>query len=297
MNKNDKRNDNVANKKILIIFISVFVAAVLVFGLILGIIAAVKNSRAAVKYDGYTMSEEETAYFLSYYKYRYMMLLSQSGVENVEDTKGFWNKIDENENKTYGELLKSGAEQFLKEIIVSVSIFNRYDKLNSSEKTLIKSAAKNVLTYRADGNRDKFNELAAEYGFFEALLKAWPFCFYLCGLILSALGGLFTGATALKDMGGTVTAVSQIAEISQMGLEYFLLLLPLLAMNLAVFNVLPVPSLDGARAVFVLIEMVCRKPVNRKIEAWIHTVGLFLLLGLVVFFDIYHFAVAARLLI
>jgi len=136
-----------------------------------------------------------------------------------------------------------------------------------------------------------------KYGFFESIGKAWPFCFYLCGLILSALGGLFTGATALKDMGGTVTAVSQIAEISQMGISYFLLLLPLLAMNLALFNVLPIPSLDGARAVFVLIELIFRKPVNRKIEAWIHTIGLFLLLGLVVFFDIYHFAVAARLLI
>ena len=142
-----------------------------------------------------------------------------------------------------------------------------------------------------------FTYEAESYGFFESIAKAWPFCFYLCGLILSALGGLFTGATALKDMGGTVTAVSQIAEISQMGISYFLLLLPLLAMNLALFNVLPIPSLDGARAVFVLIELIFRKPVNRKIEAWIHTVGLFLLLGLVVFFDIYHFAVAARLLI
>ena len=189
MNKNDKRNDNVANKKILIIFISVFVAAVLVFGLILGIIVAVKNSRAAVKYDGYTMSEEETAYFLSYYKYRYMMLLSQSGVENVEDTKGFWNKIDENENKTYGELLKSGAEQFLKEIIVSVSIFNRYDKLNSSEKTLIKSAAKNVLTYRADGNRDKFNELAAEYGFSYNSFKSATEIFYKAAMAQNAVYG------------------------------------------------------------------------------------------------------------
>ena len=141
-----------------------------------------------------------------------------------------------------------------------------------------------------------FNQ-AEKYGFFESFAKAWPFSFYLCGMILSALGGLFTGATALKDMGGTVTAVSQIAEISQMGLSYFLLLLPLLAMNLAVFNVLPIPSLDGARAVFVLIEMIFRKPVNRKVEGWIHTVGLFLLLGLVVFFDIYHFAVAAKLLI
>lgn len=135
------------------------------------------------------------------------------------------------------------------------------------------------------------------YTVFESVGKAWPFSIYLCKTILSALGGLFTGATALKDMGGTVTAVSQIAEISQMGIEYFLLLLPLLAMNLALFNILPIPSLDGARSVFVLIEMIFGKPVPRKIEGWIHTVGLFLLLGLVVFFDIYHFAVAAKLLL
>lgn len=135
-----------------------------------------------------------------------------------------------------------------------------------------------------------------KYTVFESIGKAWPFSIYLCKTILSALGGLFTGATALKDMGGTVTAVSQIAEISQMGIEYFLLLLPLLAMNLALFNVLPIPSLDGARSLFVLIEIIFRKPVPRKIEGWIHTVGLFLLLGLVIFFDIYHFAVSAKLL-
>lgn len=135
------------------------------------------------------------------------------------------------------------------------------------------------------------------YTVLEALGKSWPFCFNLCGMILSALGGLFTGATAVKDMGGTVTAVSQIAEISKMGIEYFLLLLPLLAMNLALFNVLPIPSLDGARALFVFIEMIFRKPVPRKIEGWIHTIGLFLLLGLVIFFDVYHFAVAAKLLL
>ena len=136
-----------------------------------------------------------------------------------------------------------------------------------------------------------------EYGFFEAIGKSWPFCFYLCDTILDALGGLFTGATSVNDMGGTITAVSQIAEISQMGIGYFLLLLPLLAMNLALFNILPIPSLDGARSVFVVIEMIFRKPVPRKIEGWIHTIGLFLLLGLVLFFDINHFIVSAKLLI
>ena len=135
-----------------------------------------------------------------------------------------------------------------------------------------------------------------DYSFFEAILKAWPFCFYLCGLILSSLAGLFTGATAISDMGGTVTAVSQIAEVSKMGINYFLLLLPLLAMNLALFNVLPIPALDGARAVFVLIEMIFRKRVPEKIEGWIHTIGLFVLLGLVIFLDVYHFAFASAFL-
>ena len=115
-----------------------------------------------------------------------------------------------------------------------------------------------------------------DYNFFEAVGKAWPFCIYICGTILGALGGLFTGATSVNEMGGTVTAVSQIAEISQMGIGYFLLLLPLLAMNLALFNILPIPSLDGARSVFVVIEMIFRKPVPRKIEGWIHTIGLFI---------------------
>ena len=135
-----------------------------------------------------------------------------------------------------------------------------------------------------------------DYSFFEAIAKAWPFCFYICGLILSALGGLFVGSTPLKEMGGTVTAVSQIAEISQWGINYFLLLLPMLSMNLALFNILPIPALDGARAVFVLIEMVFRKRVPEKIEGWIHTIGLFVLLGLVVFLDIYHFVFASAFL-
>lgn len=137
---------------------------------------------------------------------------------------------------------------------------------------------------------------AESYGFFEAVLKAWPFCFYLCGLILSAFAGLFTGATAVSELGGTITAISQMAEISSYGLSYFLLLLPLIAMNLAVFNILPIPALDGARALFVLIEIIFRRPVNRKVEAWIHTIGLFVLLGLVVFLDIYHFFVASYFL-
>lgn len=163
-------------------------------------------------------------------------------------------------------------------------------------KTLVKNGAI-VYVPESVGVGITYQQYFQEYGFFESVGKAWPFCFHLCDTILDALGGLFTGATSVNDMGGTITAVSQIAEISQMGIGYFLLLLPLLAMNLALFNILPIPSLDGARSVFVVIEMIFRKPVPRKIEGWIHTIGLFLLLGLVLFFDINHFIVTAKLLI
>ncbi|MBQ8424979.1 MAG: site-2 protease family protein [Clostridia bacterium] len=130
---------------------------------------------------------------------------------------------------------------------------------------------------------------AKEYSFFESIGKSIPFAFYLCKLILVSLVGLFTGAIAVSEAGGTITAISQMAEISKMGIGPFLLMIPLLSANLALFNVLPVPSLDGARSVFVLIEMIFKKPVPRHIEGWIHTIGLFALLALVVFLDINHF--------
>ena len=54
-------------------------------------------------------------------------------------------------------------------------------------------------------------------------------------------------------------------------------------MNLGIFNLLPFPALDGGRLLFQLIELIFRRPVNRKVEGYIHTVGLLLLLALMVF--------------
>lgn len=133
-----------------------------------------------------------------------------------------------------------------------------------------------------------YSQYAKNYNFFESLYKAWPFCFYIISLIFNALIGLFTGATALSEAGGTITAISQIAEISQVNIESFLLLIPMLSMNLALFNILPIPALDGAKTVFVLIELIFRKPVNRKVEGYIHMVGLIVLLALVIFLDLNH---------
>ena len=67
-----------------------------------------------------------------------------------------------------------------------------------------------------------------------------------------------------------------------------LYIISIISANLAVFNLLPIPALDGSRMVFTTIEWIFRKPVPRKIEAIIHTVGLVILVALAVFFDIFH---------
>ena len=57
-----------------------------------------------------------------------------------------------------------------------------------------------------------------------------------------------------------------------------LYMMMLISINLGIFNMLPFPALDGGRFLFLLIEAVFRKPIPRKAEAVINSIGLGLLL-------------------
>ena len=125
--------------------------------------------------------------------------------------------------------------------------------------------------------------------FTEALGECWTFSIRWCHKIFIILGDLFTGGVPLKDLGGPVTTIKVMADTTSQDFSFIFILIPVIAVNLAVFNILPVPSLDGARCIFVLIEWIRRKPINRDLEGKIHMFGLFALLGLVVLVDILHF--------
>ena len=64
-------------------------------------------------------------------------------------------------------------------------------------------------------------------------------------------------------------------------------IMALLTVNLGIFNLLPLPALDGGRLFFMLVELVRGKPVPPEKEGVVHTIGLLLLLALavVVFFN------------
>jgi regulator of sigma E protease len=57
-------------------------------------------------------------------------------------------------------------------------------------------------------------------------------------------------------------------------------IIALISLNLAFFNLIPFPALDGSRILFSLVELIIRRPIPRKVEAAIHAVGFLILLGL-----------------
>lgn len=130
---------------------------------------------------------------------------------------------------------------------------------------------------------------AARFGFFETIGRSFVYSFKIAGSIFRVLGELLTGRLGLDAFGGPVTTISMTAQLASMGLRYFLEIAGYIGVNLAVFNLLPIPALDGSKIVFTVIEWIRGKPVNRKVEAIIHFAGLIFLLGFAVLVDILQF--------
>jgi regulator of sigma E protease len=108
--------------------------------------------------------------------------------------------------------------------------------------------------------------------------------------ILVGLSDMIRGRVQ-PDLEGPIGITQKIASAARHGAVDFLAIIIALSVYLGLFNLLPLPALDGGRALFLGIESVTRKRVNPKIEAAVHTAGFVLLLGVLVivsFKDIRH---------
>lgn len=114
--------------------------------------------------------------------------------------------------------------------------------------------------------------------------EAWRYCEDSSKIIVRALGKLFTTGEGFESTTGPVGVIQQVSQLTQIGgLAALLNLAIIISINLGLVNLLPIPGLDGARLIFMLIEAVRGKPVNQKVEAYIHTAGYILLFSLMIF--------------
>ena len=123
-----------------------------------------------------------------------------------------------------------------------------------------------------------------------AAALGFRYCVQAGGAILGGLKDLITTGKGIEESAGPVGIVKLIAEETQKSaaesfreavITYGELLV-LISVNLGLFNLLPIPGLDGSRILFLIVEGIRRKPVPQKIEAYVHLSGYVLLFGLLI---------------
>lgn len=118
-------------------------------------------------------------------------------------------------------------------------------------------------------------------GFFEAIGLGFKETGRNVKMIFTILGRLFTGKLAFGALSGPVGVLKELGNQAQNGLASLLYFLAYISVNLAVFNLLPIPALDGSKLLTSGIEIITGKKINKKLEEKITMVGFFILLGLI----------------
>lgn len=104
--------------------------------------------------------------------------------------------------------------------------------------------------------------------------------------IVVALGGivhdLWVTHTVSPDVSGPIGVAVITGQVVKQGINALLYFVAVLSINLAIINFLPIPALDGGRAMFLVIEKVRRKPMNRELEIKIHNTAFLVLILLII---------------
>lgn len=122
-----------------------------------------------------------------------------------------------------------------------------------------------------------------EKSFFTIIKESWLKTVSTARLVWLSLMDLVTGRASINDLSGPIGVAGVIGEASSMGILSFLMMVSFITINIGVFNILPIPALDGGRFVFLIVEKIIKKPINPKIENYIHSIGFILLILLMIF--------------
>ncbi len=116
---------------------------------------------------------------------------------------------------------------------------------------------------------------------------------YTYRMSLAMLKGLYDMITHRQevDVTGPVGIASMSGQAMSSGVWNFIMFISIIALNLGILNLFPIPALDGGRILFVLLEMITRRRLPEKVENWIHTAGFVVLISLIILItckDIYN---------
>ncbi len=121
------------------------------------------------------------------------------------------------------------------------------------------------------------------FGFFRSIGMSFGYVWSMVTETFSFFGRLFQGNVQSTDVAGPVGIIAYISEAVRFGFETVLRFAVMISMSLGIMNLLPLPALDGGRAVFMVIEGIRGKAIPPEKEGFVHFAGLILLFGLIIF--------------
>ncbi|EIT85113.1 membrane-associated zinc metalloprotease [Fictibacillus macauensis ZFHKF-1] len=133
---------------------------------------------------------------------------------------------------------------------------------------------------------------ATEFSVVESIKQGANQTWFMTKMIFKGLGELITGKQGFKQLSGPVGIYEYTNQAAAGGIPMLLRWAAALSINLAIFNLLPLPALDGGRLLFLGIEALRRKPVDPQKEGIVHFIGfalLMLLMLVVTWNDIHKF--------
>ena len=136
-----------------------------------------------------------------------------------------------------------------------------------------------------------FDPVAKDKTFINIITETWGRTKASVKMVVLSLVDLVSGKHSIDAVSGPVGVVNEIRESTEYGFQSVIFLLSILTLNIGIFNLLPFPALDGGRIVFIAIEAVTGKKINKKIESAINFTGILILFALMIaitFKDIFN---------
>ncbi|MEE8349393.1 MAG: RIP metalloprotease RseP [Acidobacteriota bacterium] len=128
-----------------------------------------------------------------------------------------------------------------------------------------------------------------KYGFFESMSRSVERNYRLTALTFEVVGRIFTGRTSLKAMSGPIEIARFSGMAASLGGVQLLNFMALISLQLGIFNLMPIPILDGGVIALLGIEGLIRRDLSMRVKERIFQVGfvfLMLLMGVVIFNDL-----------
>lgn len=189
----------------------------------------------------------------------------KSKVESINKVKELQGFTEENKGEEIVLTIERGKEVFTASLIARILPPSGEGPMGVA---LVRTAIKNYRGFQAI-----WQGILATVNLTGAIIQGY----------IQAIGNLVKGLPSGVQMMGPVGVVSLFTQVNQLGINYFLQFIGMIAIYFAIFNVLPIPAVDGGKLLFLAIEAARKKPISEKIEQNITTFFFSLLIVLMIF--------------